>query len=244
MSVSAVPATSSVVSQPGWLLSPRFDLNLIVTVAGVGLLSGAVALLYPQFFGVILILDLWFLGYHHVVSTFTRLCFDRESFQQHRFLVIQLPLIVLAVTVAAIALAGVWVLPTVYLYWQWFHYTRQSYGIERMYRRKAPEGTRVHDYITTRTLYAVPLFGILYRSWQRPETFLGMDVWYIPTSDIVLYLVGGVAASRCSPGSARPCLPLSGVSSPSHTPCTWSRTMSSFSPVTCSSTTSRRAGWC
>ena len=193
MSVSAVPSQLSL-EEAGWLRSKPFDLSLIVLVAALALVTGGVALWQPHLFAVILILDLWLLGYHHVISTFTRLCFDKESFRQHRFLVVELPLIVIAATVGAVYSLGAWVLPTTYLYWQWFHYTRQSYGIERMYRRKAPEGTVVYDYLTTRALYLLPAFGILYRSWQQPERFLGMEVKYLPVSDVGLWIVGGLAA--------------------------------------------------
>jgi hypothetical protein len=193
MLVSAVPS-STLIGNPGWLRSKPFDLSLIVVITAVALLAGGAAVLRPELFGMILILDLWLLGYHHVVSTFTRLCFDRASFREHRFLVIELPIIVVAVTVGAVYLCGAWVLPTTYLYWQWFHYTRQSYGIERMYRRKAPAGTSINDYITTRALYLLPLFGILYRSWQQPSRFLGMEVKYLPVSDAGLWIVGGLAA--------------------------------------------------
>jgi hypothetical protein len=194
MSVSAVPS-QAVAAQAGWLRSPGFDLHLIATTSIVALASGAAALVRPDLFQVILILDLWLLGYHHVISTFTRLCFDRDSFREHRFLVVELPIIVIAATAAAVMLLGAWVLPTTYLYWQWFHYTRQSYGVERMYRRKAPAGASINDYLTTRALYLVPLFGILYRSWQQPQTFLGMEVKYLPVSDIGLWIVGILAGS-------------------------------------------------
>lgn len=195
MSTSSVASSQTLATQAGWLRSPAFDLHLIGTVALVSLTAGVAATLRSDLFGIILILDLWLLGYHHVISTFTRLCFDRESFRQHRFLVVELPVIVIATTIAAVYFLGAWVLPTTYLYWQWFHYTRQSYGIERMYRRKAPAGTVVHDYLTTRALYLLPLFGILYRSWQQPATFLGMEVRYLPVSDVGLGIVGGLAAA-------------------------------------------------
>lgn len=194
MSVSAVPSTTFL-AQPGWLRSKPFDLSLIFVISLVALAAGATALVRPELFGLILILDLWLLGYHHVISTFTRLCFDRQSFREHRFLVVELPVIVIAATVAAVSLLGAWVLPTTYLYWQWFHYTRQSYGIERMYRRKAAAGTAINDYVTTRALYLLPAFGILYRSWQQPERFLGMEVKYLPVSDVGLWIVGGLAAA-------------------------------------------------
>lgn len=192
MRVSAAPA-DLVRLRAGWLKSARFDLNLIGTVALVALASGIAATYRPELFPLILFLDLWLLGYHHVVSTFTRLCFDRDSFREHRFLVIELPLIVITVTIAATSVFGMWILATTYLYWQWFHYTRQSYGIERMYRRQAPEGVHIHDFLTTRSLYLLPVFGILYRSWQQPEKFLGMEVAFLPVSDLALWIAGALA---------------------------------------------------
>lgn len=181
----------------GWLRDKNFDLNLILMVSAVAMVAGTATLSMPRLFGLILMLDLWLLGYHHVVSTFTRLIFDRESFQRNRFLVIQLPVIVIACTIAAIWSLGLWVLPTVYLYWQWFHYTRQSYGLERMYRRSAPEGALINDRAAKYALYLVPLFGILYRSYQATPKFLGMEVAYIPMSHPalkpVLYVVGALA---------------------------------------------------
>ena len=172
----------------GW-----FDANFILTVAALAMVSAIVGMIEPRLFHVVLLLDLWLLGYHHVVSTFTRLIFDRESFQQHRFLVIQLPLIVIAATVSSVLLFGPWVLPTVYLYWQWFHYTRQSYGIERIYRRKADSRASINDWVTTRCLYLVPLFGIVFRSYQQQPEFLGMSVRYLPTTAPVVWAFGGMA---------------------------------------------------
>ena len=94
-------------------------------------------MIHPGWFWPILFLDVWMLGYTHVVSTFTRLAFDRQSFLQHRFLLLPLPIVVAACTIGVAMVAGEWLIATVYLYAQWFHYTRQSYGISRMYLRKA-----------------------------------------------------------------------------------------------------------
>lgn len=201
----------------GWLLSPTFDLGLILGTALFALQVGLVAVFYknPSVIPIIFLFDMWLLGYHHVVSTFTRLCFDRKSFEEHRFLVVQLPLIVLGVTVGAVLsvgagrmwmqgagiesfsqifAAGQWILPTTYLYWQWFHYTRQSYGIERMYRRLAGENALVNDYFTTRAMYVVAGFGILYRAWQGQTRFLNMEVMHLPITHEVLLGAFSVAA--------------------------------------------------
>ena len=102
----------------GWLRDARFDLTLIVGVAALALASGAIVVAEPGLFPLVLFADLWLLGYQHVVSTFTRLAFDGESFRQHRFLVLGLPVVVLVAVFAAAWAFGGWILATTYLYWQ------------------------------------------------------------------------------------------------------------------------------
>ncbi len=181
----------------GWLRSAPFDLTLIVGVAALSLATGALVVARPHWFLAILILDLWLLGYHHVIATFTRLSFDTESFREHKFLVVVLPFIVFAGTIALGYTLGLWAIATTYLYWQWFHYTRQSYGIARIFSRKAGEPA-ADARLTTWALYLLPLWGILHRSYQRPDKFLDMDVRYLPTHAYVVYGVGAVAVAVLS----------------------------------------------
>ena len=119
-----------------WLLPP-----------GRALGAGAAVIAEPSWFWPILFLDVWLLGYSHVASTFTRLAFDRESFYQHRLLLVPLPIVVAAFTVGVALVGGEWLVSTVYLYAQWFHYTRQSYGISRMYLRKAGAISASRDWV-------------------------------------------------------------------------------------------------
>jgi hypothetical protein len=193
-------STTSAVSIPsfesrGCLRNPTFDFHFIVTISVLAIATGCSAIVRPDLFTLFLMLDVWLLGYHHVVSTFTRLVFDRQSFQDNKFLVVYLPVIVVTCTAASMYFVGSWTIATTYLYWQWFHYTRQSYGIERMYRRKADENASIDDYATTRLLYLVPIFGILYRSWQQPNAFLGTEVFTFAVPTLLLVIVGIVAAA-------------------------------------------------
>jgi hypothetical protein len=138
-----------------------------------------------------LILDLWFLGYHHVISTYTRLCFDRKSLAESRLLIFGLLPLVALVTLALAWIVGVWVIISVYFYWQWFHYARQSWGISRMYRGKNREALYEDGWIDQAIFYALPVLGILYRSYQDPGKFIWFDLQVVPTS---LWLVGLSAA--------------------------------------------------
>ena len=66
-----------------WLRNHGFDLSFILGIPAIAILTGVVVVWQPRLFVPILIFDLWFLGYHHVISTYTRLCFDRKSFAEH-----------------------------------------------------------------------------------------------------------------------------------------------------------------
>lgn len=184
------PAISTAGAQYGWLRSATFDYGLIMGVTLLALGTGAVVVLKPEWFLVVLLLDLWLLGYHHVIATFTRFAVDRNTFAQNRFLVFGLPWIVLAVTLAVGIGIGMWAIATVYLYWQWFHYTRQSYGIARAYGRKAGDLDSFDGRLRTWVLYLVPLWGIACRSYQAPSHFLGSEVWYFPVPYAAVVLLG------------------------------------------------------
>ena len=172
-----------VLPRAGWLRSPAFDLTYIAGVSLAAVLAGVAVVANPKLFPVVFFLNAWLLGSHHVISTFTRLTFDRDSFNQHRFLVTWLPLIVLGGVFASCLLFGGWILTTIYLYWQWWHYTRQSYGISRIYQRKAGLN---NDLLSRLIIYAVPVWGILHRSFQAPNQFLFGEVKVLP---VPLWLV-------------------------------------------------------
>ena len=169
----------------GWLRGVGFDSTYILGTATLAVASGWLVVASPYLFPAVFLLNAWFLGYHHVVSTFTRLTFDSASFQRQRFLVTWLPLIVLTAVAAACLVFGTWILTTIYLYWQWWHYTRQSYGVSRIYQRKAGLSD---DLLHKLVIYALPVCGILYRSWQAPEQFLFTEVRVVP---VPAWLVAG-----------------------------------------------------
>ena len=66
--MSTAPAQTS-----GWLSNKKFDLFFIFGVMLFALSMGAVVSNDKAIFGLVLVLNLWFLGYHHVISTYTKL---------------------------------------------------------------------------------------------------------------------------------------------------------------------------
>ena len=189
----AVHAIQSRSLQWAGLRSPTFDWMLIAGTAIIAIASGLAVVADPRLFAPILALDLWLLGYHHVVATFTRLAFDAESFRENRFLVTWLPLMVLAGVLSLALTAGAWSLATLYLYWQWFHYARQSFGISQAFRRKATGAEIMDGWQFQAVVYLVPVWGILHRSAQASPTFLGAPLKVLPVAPIVADVVGWLA---------------------------------------------------
>ncbi|MCE7874798.1 hypothetical protein DYH09_31130 [bacterium CPR1] len=188
--------TSFAQSSPHWIRSPRFDSALIACgLVAVG--SGFLVVEHPRLFMPILLVDVWLLGSQHVIATYTRLCFDTHSLKKHWFLVFALPWLVFALVAAGILTGGRYLITTIYLYWQWAHYTQQSYFIGRLYLCKSPPLGAVNDALTTLMMFSVPLWGILYRSWQYRQIpggqFLGSKFYALPVPFWLVVAVGLVA---------------------------------------------------
>ncbi len=189
MSVANAPSAPYFV---GTLRSAAFDQLFIFGVAALAMAAGALVVQRPDSFTIVLAVNLWLLGYHHVIATFTRIAFDRESVREHRFVLFGLPFIVFAATFAMAYAVGPWVITSVYLYWQWYHYTRQSWGVSQVYRSKCPDLCDESPLVGKLWFYLVPTWGILYRSWQAPEEFIFAPLRVVPTPG---WLVDGVGVA-------------------------------------------------
>ena len=178
----------------GWLRSRGFDLTLVVATIGVALAAGAAVSYDRRLLAGVLFLDVWLLGNHHVVSTFTRLAMDAQSRKQYRFLLLHAPLLVISAVGALYIGIGAWAIVALYFYWQAFHYARQSWGVAQMYRRSAGEQMpREHPLLVQSSFFALPLYAVLHRSAQGPTRFLGMPLRALPVSNLALHVSGAFA---------------------------------------------------
>ena len=176
---TTIPAPRVSLATPrACIRSEAFDAVLLIVPLATALTAAAAVLSNPALFKALLIADLWLLGYHHVVATYTRLAFTSETFRKNRFLAFDLLVLVIAATLALAFTAGAWVVATAFLYLQWFHYMRQGYGLARMYFRASPEGQVAgsRDIVTDLLIYLVPIYAIAARSATMGDTFLDLPV--------------------------------------------------------------------
>ena len=177
--------------------SESFDATLLILPLLTGLAAAAAVVANSQLFASILLADLWLLGYHHVVATYTRLAFTADALRRNRFLAVDLLLLMTAATLVLAFTAGAWVVASAFLYFQWFHYMRQGYGIGRMYFRATPEGqvTGSRDLIADLPIYLVPIYGIAARSATLGDLFLELPVKAIVLPNVVITALGIAAAA-------------------------------------------------
>ena len=165
---------------PIYMRSVRFDRLFVLGIPLFALAVGALALGFPHYFLLILSLDLALLGYHHVISTYTRLLFDLKSARQHWALLLPLPVAVFTGVYLLISWAGVAAVATLYMHWQWYHYTRQSEGINKAYGMKTRSVQAGNPMFNRITFYLVPAAAFLMMSARPDATFLSMEVWKLP----------------------------------------------------------------
>lgn len=177
----------------GWLRDSSFDSLFIFGVLALALSGGLIVTQNPSLFPIVIFLDLWFLGYHHVISTFSKLAPTAEDRKENRFLIYYLPPIVLAIVLGIGFGIGVWSVVTIYLFWQWYHYTRQSYGITAYYRRKAAHPVPENPLLSQAAIWSIPIWGMLHRCSQGWDHFLGLEVWLPPVPDEIVMVAAAVS---------------------------------------------------
>lgn len=112
--MSDAATVSSTFGNLPWIRNAKFDSWFIFGLFALSLITGLVIMFEPSLFWPILVIDLWFLGYHHVISTYTRICFDKESFAENKWLVLGLLPAVVVGTLAAAFVVGLWLIVTIY----------------------------------------------------------------------------------------------------------------------------------
>jgi hypothetical protein len=185
--------------------SDAFDAGLLILPLLTGLAAASTVLASPGLFTGLLVADLWLLGYHHVVATYTRLAFTADAVRRNRFLAVDLLVLMTAATLGLAFTAGAWVVATAFLYLQWFHYMRQGYGLARMYFRATAEGqvAGARDLPADLVIYLVPIYAIAARSASMGTTFLDLPVRTLVLPGEAIAVLGFAAAVAVVAWAAR-----------------------------------------
>ena len=187
-----------------WLRSRDFDLAFILGIPSISLATIALIIQAPQLFWAVLAIDLWVFGYHHVIATYTRLCFDRKSFRSSRFLIFGL-LPMVAVATARWRSASGSGPSSRSISTGSGSTTRGRAGASRAPTAPRSASALYEDgWLDQAIFYAWPVLGILHRSHQDPGTFIGLPLATFPVPCAVV-LAAAAARRRCSPagGMAR-----------------------------------------
>ena len=179
--------TTALNGRLGLLHGPFYDAALVAGTLTLALLAWGSVHWDENLFWPILVLDLWLLGYHHVVATYTRLASDTQSIREHRFLIFALPWLVLAGVLVLANTVGIIAVASTYLYWQWWHYLRQSEGISKAYLGRSGMARAGADPYLRFAFYGLPLASFLTMIDRQPGVFLNMPIWTFPVNDVLLH---------------------------------------------------------
>jgi hypothetical protein len=178
---------------PLWIASPLLDLLLFVGITlstlGPWLLSDRLGV--P---GGYVLIAVAFVNGPHLISTWTRVYFDRRERFRRPFHYWVMPGVALAFAVGCVASGepGPTLVRTTIFYWASWHFVAQSYGVLRIYQRK-------HGMVESglcrleKTLIFLPaLFFVLHRLYTGPFTLFGSAILH-PTPRAFMVNATGAA---------------------------------------------------
>jgi hypothetical protein len=180
---------------PGWLKDRPFDLTLILGVTALACTIGGAAAARPELFVPLLFLHSWVFSSDHVVATFTKLAGLPEDRRKNRWLIYALPPVVFALTLMAGTLGSIELIASIYFVFQWFHTTRQSWGIAQHYRRAAGGLPADPPWFSELAMWSLPVLGMLNRCQQQHGRFLSMDLWLPPVPRALVNVVGAATVT-------------------------------------------------
>lgn len=167
---------------------------VFLSMGGLGLL-----LFVPAYFllqkGIIdykslLLFEGIFFASPHLFSSYFRSYTDLEEMKRHKIYTLYLPIVLFFILFSFIHLFGLntlWIIGSIYFYWQWWHHARQSFGLGRQYQRQnnfnlSKLDVTFNDY----ALWLTALLGILLKSSSAGQYYEGIPIRTFVLPNIVL----------------------------------------------------------
>lgn len=132
----------------------------------------------------------------HLVSTWTRVYFDRREWRSRPLHVIVVPLLIIGAIVAVnltMGYEGARILNSLLLYWAVWHFVAQNWGLLRIYQRRSGEPEESLAMRLERPLLMTFVaWCLLHRLVTGPRRLFGTEIYYpplpLPLVDVLLYL--------------------------------------------------------
>lgn len=166
-----------------------FDRLFVFGIPLIGIMMAAFALFIPHSANAILTFDILFLSNHHVIATYMRLAYDSDR-SQHKFLIIYLPVLITLAVIGLVFLGYISWMFTIFIHWQWFHYGKQSAGINKTFSFKLKSTEQGNWQFNRFIFYMTPVVTFLMMGSRGTTLFLGRRVFLLPVSSQIANVMG------------------------------------------------------
>jgi hypothetical protein len=180
-----------------WVRSPSYD---VLTLLGVPALAAAVAVLgWPGFVAGI---GPWYQALAanpHLTATYVRLGTEPGLRQRWRAATFLLPAgLLLAVLLVYFTTerAGLTALVTLTIAWAYWHYTRQSWGVARLYQRRLSAADAQDRWLLSLAIHVPAVAAAVWWLRQAPPWLIGLPMFTVPVPEVLawaLVVVGPLA---------------------------------------------------
>lgn len=120
----------------------------------------------------------------HLVSTWTRVYFDRREWRTRPWQIFLMPVLICAAVVAVLQLVGFRghrILNSVLIYWAVWHFVAQNWGLLRIYQKRSGEpDSALAVKLERPMLYAFVAWCLLHRLQTGPRRLFGTEIYYLP----------------------------------------------------------------
>lgn len=189
----AAGAVSERAAKPIWMVSPAFDLTFFVFSALI-VLAPWIAVERFDISGSLVIAAVAVISNGpHLASTWTRVYLDGHERFKRPIAYYVIPALIIGFVIAATVIQGRRspLLRTILLYWAFWHFLAQNWGILRIYQRKAGEADQAIAVMERAVLYLGALWPLLHRLYTGPHRLLGAEVYH---PAIPWWMVNGAGA--------------------------------------------------
>jgi hypothetical protein len=150
----------------------------------------------------LLLFESIFFANPHLVASYLRAYTDKAETNRYKFYTLLLPLIIFAAIASFIHFLGlnfIWTIGSLYFYWQWWHHSRQSFGIGRKYQANLKGSLEQIDFkLNDLAIWSVAICGIALKSTAARDYYEGIPIRTLHLPAIFVQVIIGITLLLCT----------------------------------------------